>query len=353
VTIAADRPLRVVQWATGKLGSEILREAILRPGFDVVGCFVYSDAKAGLDAGEIVGLPPIGVKATTDRAQIDALDADLVLHCAQLQPTMDEHDADIARILASGKNVISIMGYSNPPALGAAHADPLLRACEKGQASLFGTGINPGFVCERLATTLTGLCVHVDHLNVLEAYDCTCSPALVLQVMGFGQDPDSYEAMALQAMWDGMYLGILHETVERLGGAIDRIDRSHDVSLSETDQIDGTIPIPVRAGMVAGATWQWTAIVEGKPFFTMQMQWYVGTPIPGWEQRSGWTITIDGSPSVQATVRNASTLANLLGGAPAEYNAPLMAALVLNAAPEVVAAAPGFFRAPVFATYRG
>jgi hypothetical protein len=341
-----------VQWATGKLGGEILREALLSPGFDVVGCFVYSDDKDGRDVGDLVGLPSVGVRATRDRAAIDALDADVVFHCPQLQPTMDEHDADVARLLASGKNVISIMGYSNPPALGPAHADPLRAACERGNTTLFGTGINPGFVCERLATTLTGLCTNIAHVNVLEAYDCTCSPALMLQVMGFGQTPEAYESLGLQQMWDGMYLGIVHETVERLGGTVEAIERRHDVHLSEFDQTDGGIPVPVAKGTVNGTTWQWIAIVEGKPFFTMQFQWYVGAPIPGWQDRSGWTITIDGSPSVQATIHNASTLANLLSNAPAEYNSPLMAALVLNAAPEVVTAPSGFFRAPVFAPYQ-
>ena len=109
--------MRVVQWATGKLGTEILQEAIGRPDFEVVGAYVYSPEKAGLDIGTIAGVDEIGVTATNDKAAIMALEADRVVHAPQLQDTMVEHDADVIALLESGKNVTSIMGYHNPRGL--------------------------------------------------------------------------------------------------------------------------------------------------------------------------------------------------------------------------------------------
>ena len=63
------------------------------------GAKVYSDAKNGVDVGTIVG-HPIGVTATTDTAEILALDADLVLYA----PSFTDLD-DVCALLASGKNV--------------------------------------------------------------------------------------------------------------------------------------------------------------------------------------------------------------------------------------------------------
>ena len=69
--------LRVVQWATGNIGSRSLRHVIEHPGLTLAGVYVTSAAKAGRDAG---GLPPTGVTATSDIGEILALGADCVLH---------------------------------------------------------------------------------------------------------------------------------------------------------------------------------------------------------------------------------------------------------------------------------
>ena len=65
---------RVVQWATGVVGSSALRSIVRHPRLELAGVKVYSDAKAGRDAGEIVGIDPTGVIATQDVEEIVALD---------------------------------------------------------------------------------------------------------------------------------------------------------------------------------------------------------------------------------------------------------------------------------------
>ncbi len=73
---------RVIQWTTGPVGSVQLGEVIDNPEFDLVGVFVYSPGKVGVDAGASVGRPDIGIVATNDKAAILALDAGVVLHSA-------------------------------------------------------------------------------------------------------------------------------------------------------------------------------------------------------------------------------------------------------------------------------
>ncbi len=48
------RRYRVVQWATGNIGSHSLRAVIAHPNLDLVGLYVYSEDKAGRDAGRAV-----------------------------------------------------------------------------------------------------------------------------------------------------------------------------------------------------------------------------------------------------------------------------------------------------------
>ena len=66
------RPYRVVQWATGNIGSHSLRAVIAHPDLDLVGLYVYSEGKAGRDAGDLCGTAPTGVLATRDLSDPDA-----------------------------------------------------------------------------------------------------------------------------------------------------------------------------------------------------------------------------------------------------------------------------------------
>src|SRR5690606_14489793 len=73
-------PYRVIQWATGAVGRSALRSVLTRPEFELAGVLVYDPDKIGVDAGELVGLSPTGVRCTDDAERVLALDADCVLH---------------------------------------------------------------------------------------------------------------------------------------------------------------------------------------------------------------------------------------------------------------------------------
>src|SRR5262249_49753830 len=77
------RPLRVIQWATGAVGTHALRALIEDPLFDLVGVFVHDPAKVGRDAGELAGLSiRTGIAATDDAERLIAADADCAVYTA-------------------------------------------------------------------------------------------------------------------------------------------------------------------------------------------------------------------------------------------------------------------------------
>ncbi|HVL00970.1 MAG TPA: hypothetical protein VM553_14205 [Dongiaceae bacterium] len=85
--------------------------------FEVVGVKVFSPHKNGVDVGELVGLPPVGVKATTSKQAILALDADCVIHTPTTPALLKGADHDVLDLLASGKNVVSGASHHNPSAI--------------------------------------------------------------------------------------------------------------------------------------------------------------------------------------------------------------------------------------------
>lgn len=66
--------------------------------FELVGCYVHSLEKHGLDAGIIAGLDPMNVIATNNIEDILAMDADIV----QYAPLLENVD-EIFQLLAFGK----------------------------------------------------------------------------------------------------------------------------------------------------------------------------------------------------------------------------------------------------------
>ena len=62
----SKQALRVAQFATGNVGSEMVRRIVEHPDLELVSLYCYSPEKVGRDAGEIVGIAPLGVVATGD-----------------------------------------------------------------------------------------------------------------------------------------------------------------------------------------------------------------------------------------------------------------------------------------------
>ena len=138
---AAKKIYRVVQWATGNVGSRSLRRAIQHPDLEVVGVYVHSASKVGQDAGTLAGIEPIGVFATNSIEDVLALKPDCVLYMPHVY-NVDE----VIRILESGSNIVSTrMELQNPKALDPAVAERIEAACKKGNSSVHASGSSPGF----------------------------------------------------------------------------------------------------------------------------------------------------------------------------------------------------------------
>src|SRR5262249_34561178 len=159
-----------------------------------VGCWVSSEAKRGQDLGTLAGIAPIGLTATDDADALLALDADCVCYTATADLRPGEAIADMARILASGKNVVS---SSVVPLIFPEHLEPGMRkppedACSKGKVSCFTSGIDPGWANDLLPLVLTGACEYVTSLRVMEVvnYATYAQPTVLFDTMGFGHPLD-------------------------------------------------------------------------------------------------------------------------------------------------------------------
>ncbi|HEY8059728.1 MAG TPA: hypothetical protein VID94_13290, partial [Acidimicrobiales bacterium] len=172
-------PLRVVQWATGNIGTRSLRAVIEHPDLELVGVYVHADDKVGKDAGELCGAGPTGVLATGSIDDVLALGADCVVY----MPQGCDVD-DVCRILASGTNVVTTRGeFVRPASMDTDVRRRVEEACAAGGTSIHSTGSSPGFISEALPIVLLTMHRRLDLLQIDEFADMSSrdSPEMLFE----------------------------------------------------------------------------------------------------------------------------------------------------------------------------
>ena len=185
------RPIRVAVWSTGGIGSISITAVGRREDLELVGVWVHSDEKVGRDAGELANGRPIGLKATNDVDALLALDPD----CVSYNPIWFDVD-EVCRFLAAGVDVATTSEFITGRHLGPERLDRLRAAALAGGATLFGSGVNPGFA-NLFGLVTAGICERVDRITVLESVDASGYASAETQLgVGFAGDPDDPETAA-------------------------------------------------------------------------------------------------------------------------------------------------------------
>jgi len=328
---------RVVQWTTGNVGTSSVRAIAKSPALELVGCYAWSPEKVGRDVGELCGIERLGISATNDVDALLALQPDCVVYNPMWLDV-----AELERILSAGVNVVAtaafITGHNRGP-----DRDRIAAACRRGNSTMFGTGISPGFA-ELLAVVAAGVCDRVDRVTVSEAADTTFydSPATEIPV-GFGKPIDHPDLQAMTAQGTAVFAEAVRMVADALGVELDDVRCEADYAQTTSDLDLGSWTI--AAGCVAGVAASWQGRVGDKVIVDLNFRWRKGQTLePDWKiDQDGWVIRIDGRPTVTANVGflpppyfEAETLEEFM------VLGHIMTAMpALNAIPAVVAAAPG------------
>ena len=296
----SQKTYRVIQWATGTVGSTALKYFIENPVTELVGVYVTNPAKVGQDAGDLVGLPKTGVLATNDVDALVAMDADAVLYSPQQGPTLLD---DICRLLASGKNVVSPAGPFLPNKWLPTESARIAAACAEGNSSFHGCGVHPGFSGDILPITLTRLMSRVDCVEVTEIIDKVRNPMIYTEMMGFGTDPDELLANPRRSPETyKFFYSSMAMIAESLGKEIENVTVKFEVSKARKDikHLYGE----VKAGTVGGQHYEWTAWCEGAPLIVYHFYWQLGEDLePLWEQGEAmYRVRIHGDPPLECTL---------------------------------------------------
>jgi hypothetical protein len=289
---------RVIQWATGNVGRAAIEGIAAHPELELVGAWVHSEAKVGRDAGEIAGIGPLGVKASNDAQALLALDADCVLYSPMLaQP------AEVVRMLESGKNVVTPLGWFYPfSSSGVAEVEA---ACRRGGVTLHGTGIHPGGITERFPLMLSGLCRNIRHVRAEEFSDIRsyATEFVVRELMLFGKPPEAAAKSAMLEILGAGFRQSIDMLAAGLGLRLDPEKRTQHEMAVATAPIEASVGV-IEAGTIAAQRFRWQGTVGGEPVITAAVNWLMGDQHldPAWQLGDErFEVSFDAEPPLHVT----------------------------------------------------
>lgn len=290
---------RVIQWATGGVGRAAIEGILAHPELTLVGCWVHSEAKVGKDVGELIGREPLGVTATNDVDALIAMEAD----CVMYSPVMADREL-VVRLLESGKNVVTPLNWFYP---GGRNVADIEAACQRGNATLHGTGIHPGGITERFPLAFSALSSAITHVRAEEFSDIRSygAPEVVGNIMLFGKTPQEAAASPMLAFLGDGFSQSIEMIAEGLGFDLDpEIRSAHEVAVA-TRPIDSPIGA-IAPGRVAAQRFTWQGSVAGEVVITVRTNWFMGEEHldPPWHfgpEGERFEVEITGDPPSRVT----------------------------------------------------
>lgn len=332
---------RVVQWSTGGVGALALRAIAARPDLELVGVYVHSEGKRGRDAGELVGLSRLGVTTTSDVDALLALAPDCVCYTgvgeSRPKPCID----DFCRMLAAGIDVVttSVPGLVHPAGFDPKLVSRLEAACREGGATLYASGVEPGFAGDQLVLTLATLTRRIRQVRTQEIFDYAAYPVpfTIFEVFGFGKPPDHRCIMEIPGIQTTSWGPPVRMVADRLGAKLDRIRETYEkrVTPRRLEVAAGVI----EAGTVGAVRFETIGLVDGRDAIAIEhvnrMAPDLASEWPTASRDGTYRVRFEGEPSLSCELQ--------LGG-PRDASAQGMistAMRVVNAIPYVCEAPPG------------
>jgi len=347
----SNEPYRVVVWATGGIGSIAIRAIQRRPEIELVGVWVHSQEKVGKDAGELATGEPIGLTATDDADALIALKPDCVVYAA----SGPERDAlaipDYVKLLEAGINVVttSTTRLVNPHAYEPAQwREQLVAAAKQGNASLYASGIEPGFAADYLPLVLSTQSSSIEKIHSFEIglYDDYGVPDIMINGLGFGQPLDYQPWISFPGAIAGEWHGQIGLIANALGVELQEVREGFD--RAPTDRTLHVAMGTVEAGTCGAIRMQAIGVVDGREAIVVEHITRLAHDVaPDWPTGIGdlsYRVAITGDPDIDCTLTATLKDPRCAGVADMTSGAGAMVATamrVLNAVPYIVAAEAG------------
>ncbi|HUR79502.1 MAG TPA: dihydrodipicolinate reductase [Thermoanaerobaculia bacterium] len=305
-----NKTISVAQYGIGPIGAEIARLLFTKPWVKVAGAIDIDPNKVGKDLGDVIGLGrQAGVTVT---AEVPGK-PDVVCHStgSRLRDVVGQLEA----LLERGCHVVSTCEELSFP-LDTEIRERLQHVARANNVALLGTGVNPGFVMDKLPLTITSVCQEVKSVDIIRIQNASTRREPLQRKVGASMTAEEFRAavdagkikhMGLREslMLVGNGLGVEFESVS--GEQIEPIIAEREVV---------TQYLRVAPGQVAGV--HQTIHGKGRIDVSLELRMYVGA-----EDVAADRVIVRGVPDVEMEIK---------GGV---HGDRATAAMVVNAIPRL------------------
>ncbi len=315
-------PLRVLHYGLGPIGLGIAKLAASRQNLSPVGAVDIDPAKVGHDLAAVAGfLRPAGATVQPSlQAAIQSTAADVVLHAtgsrlARVLPQFLEL-ADAGLPTVSTCEELSFPWFHHPE-----EARLIDEAAKRSGIAILATGINPGFIMDLFPIALSGVCPQLTAVRIRRVVDLSLRRRQLQEKVGVGMTPDEFKLKRASGALG--HVGLpesIAMIASGLGWTLERVDQVLEPVIAPEPLASalGT----VGAGQVQGQHQVARGIIDGSERITLELKMALQA------KDAGDFAALDGPEPVSSIVHGVQgDLAT--------------AAIVVNAIPHVLSAAPG------------
>ena len=317
--------VRVVLYGVGAMGSRIAKFLLEKEGVEIVGAIDVAEDKVGKDLGEILGLDKqLDVVISNDPdAVFSRVKADIMVHATT--SFLKQVYPQIAKALEHRVNVVSTCEELAYPYIAEPElAQKLDELAKKHGVTVLGTGINPGFIMDTLAITLSGVCQKVERIKVTRIINAATRRVPFQKKIGAGLSVKEFRDRIERKTITG-HVGLeqsISMIASALGWELDEIEVDSVKPVVAKTPVESEA-IRVEPGQVAGLRQCSRGMMGGRKVITLDLQAYIGA------EEEYDSISIHGVPSLHMKI------------APCIHGDFGTVAIIVNSIPKVLKAPPG------------
>jgi hypothetical protein len=294
------KKIRVIQFGIGPIGASIAKLMREKQAIQIVGAIDTDPAKVGRDLGEVVGAAdaPWGVKVSANAKEVLEQSADVVIHStsSSLPQVMDQL---LACLEAEACIVSTCEELSYPFRTHPDLAAKLDSAAKDWGVALVGTGVNPGFVMDKLVVTLAAVSQRIEHAKALRVVDASKRRLPLQKKIGAGMAVEEFRAQVAAGVIK--HVGLPESVAmvaDSLNLPIDEITETIEPLVAK-EKVQ-TEFLTVEAGQAAGVHQIARGLAAGKELIYLELQMYVGAKDPA------DTIELKGLPNISLVIPGGS-----------------------------------------------
>lgn len=294
------KKIRAIQYGIGPIGASILKLMREKEAIEIIGAIDNDPAKIGKDLGEVVGAAdaPWGVKVSGDARGVLEQSADVVMHTtsSSLPKVVDQLLAcmDVGSCVVSTCEELSYPFRTHPEL-----ATQLDKSAKDNGVALVGTGVNPGFVMDKLVITLAAVSQRIEHAKALRIVDASKRRLPLQKKIGAGLSVEEFRAKVKEGTIK--HVGLPESVAmvaDSLGLRVDEITETIEPKVA-TERVQ-TEFLTVEAGQAAGVHQIARGLSDGKEVIYMELQMYVGAKDPA------DTVELKGHPNISLIIPGGS-----------------------------------------------